>query len=172
MLQEIPWMAGVAAQEKLPPRLAEYDQAAAELRANELDRLASGEEPPDLAALKNLKVGPHDLRVRGRAWRRANFLETPTIHGKGPSCEGPDGILGEAEPSADGWARSLGFPFCEEVRGGMGSPGWPSAADGQRGADGGRGDPAREALPPPGGPGACPRRYSPSPCGAPSGGPS
>lgn len=54
-LEGIPWVVGSQAEKCLDPTLLDYDNYAAELRADELQLLASGTKVPGLEALKNLK---------------------------------------------------------------------------------------------------------------------
>jgi len=58
MLREIQWGAGADAGTKLPAPLAVQDQAPAELRDNEVQLLATGQEVPGLADLKKMKLPP------------------------------------------------------------------------------------------------------------------
>jgi hypothetical protein len=63
MLQEIPWAVGAQAEKTTPPKVAEYDAGAAEVRGDELLLLAEGQEPPDLAALKEVQLPPPKPRA-------------------------------------------------------------------------------------------------------------
>jgi hypothetical protein len=58
MLREIPWTVAGRDAEELPPKLAEYEGTAAELRADEEFLLAAGQEPAGLADLKGLTLPP------------------------------------------------------------------------------------------------------------------
>jgi hypothetical protein len=57
LLKELPWASGANAS-KVAPAVAELDRAAAELRADELLRLAAGEQVPEASALKELQLPP------------------------------------------------------------------------------------------------------------------
>jgi hypothetical protein len=58
LIDEIPWDVGEDAEKQLPPGLAEYDRGAAELRDEEIFRLALGQEPKELKAVKEFKMPP------------------------------------------------------------------------------------------------------------------
>ena len=72
MLQEIPWVVGNREDKTTPPEVAGYDVGAAELRADELQRLASGQEPPDLKSLKELRMPPPRARTQQQSLLEAD----------------------------------------------------------------------------------------------------
>jgi hypothetical protein len=57
LLKELPWATGADAS-KVAPAVADVDQAAAELRADEQLRVAAGEQVPEVNALKELRLPP------------------------------------------------------------------------------------------------------------------
>jgi hypothetical protein len=58
MVEEIPWMTGDTAKKQLPANVLDFDESAAELRADELHLLAAGRETPEMAEVKDLKMPP------------------------------------------------------------------------------------------------------------------
>lgn len=76
MLQEFPWTVGTEGEARLPPIVAAFDRGAVELRDEELLMSSAGEEPPGLAALKDLKLPEPSRRTGGaRAGEQHPFAE-------------------------------------------------------------------------------------------------
>jgi hypothetical protein len=66
MIQEIPWMVGRGAAEKVPPKVATYDEGAVELHDEELLRLGAGEDVPGLPDPKQTMPPPRPRTEQGR----------------------------------------------------------------------------------------------------------
>lgn len=58
MFEEIHWSVGREGEEAVGPVVAQFDRLAAELRDDELQKLAAGGKPPDLDSIEELRLPP------------------------------------------------------------------------------------------------------------------